>query len=64
MIRINQSGMSKAEWNSVCRPLADNADGNQDIHTLGDNLAIAVQRYDSVFSEAIEQINRDATNEK
>jgi hypothetical protein len=57
MIRINQAGLSETERNSVAKPLAENADGHQDIDTLGDNLAIVVERYGSVFSEAIERIN-------
>jgi hypothetical protein len=57
MIRINRGGLSDRERASVRRPLADNRDDGLEIQTLGSNLAVALDRYMEVFSEAVDSID-------
>lgn len=64
MIRINRSGLSDVERASVRRPLAGNNDGKQDIDSLGENLAVVMDKYGHIFSEAIDRINDVPTNSK
>jgi hypothetical protein len=62
MIRINRGGLSDRERASVRRPLADNSDDGLEIQTIGSNLAVALDRYMGVFSEAVESIDTVKTD--
>jgi hypothetical protein len=57
MIRINRGGLSDRARASIKRPLADNRDDGLEIQTLGGNLAVALDRYMGVFSEAVDSID-------
>lgn len=58
MIRINRAGLSASERHSVRLPLVDNEGSQLEIDTLGDNLAAVVEKYEDVFSKAIDNINK------